>query len=226
MVPGMSAADGAGRRERKKRQTRRHLSDVATRLFVEHGFDNVTVAEVAREADVAVNTVYNHFPAKEDLCFPTEETSDQRLAAMVRDRAEGQSASEAVFGTLRAELRRRERSLGLSPGFGRWLAMVRSAPTLTARLDRMAEEMTAALAELLVTETGAPPDDPQPRLVASLLGWAHAYVLREISGRVVAGQRPDAIAEAVLTLLDALEGAMSESVRRYATAGASARPPG
>jgi len=59
----------SGRRERKKRQTRQAISDVATTLFIERGFDAVTVAEVARAADVAVQTVFNHFPAKEDLFF-------------------------------------------------------------------------------------------------------------------------------------------------------------
>ncbi len=58
-----------GRRERKKRQTRQAISDVATTLFLERGFDAVTVAEVARAADVAVQTVFNHFPTKEDLFF-------------------------------------------------------------------------------------------------------------------------------------------------------------
>jgi AcrR family transcriptional regulator len=59
----------SGRRERKKRQTRQAISDVATTLFLERGFDAVTVAEVARAADVAVQTVFNHFPTKEDLFF-------------------------------------------------------------------------------------------------------------------------------------------------------------
>jgi len=58
-----------GRRERKKQQTKAAISEVATRLFLERGFDVVTVAEVARAADVAVQTVFNHFPAKEDLFF-------------------------------------------------------------------------------------------------------------------------------------------------------------
>ncbi len=58
-----------GRRERKKQQTRQAISDVATRLFLERGFDAVTVAEVAKAADVAVQTVFNHFPTKEDLFF-------------------------------------------------------------------------------------------------------------------------------------------------------------
>ncbi|MFK4087795.1 TetR/AcrR family transcriptional regulator [Kribbella sp. NPDC020789] len=61
-----------GRRERKKQQTKAAISEVATRLFLERGFDAVTVAEVARAADVAVQTVFNHFPTKEDLFFDEE----------------------------------------------------------------------------------------------------------------------------------------------------------
>ncbi|GAA2084830.1 TetR/AcrR family transcriptional regulator [Streptomyces albiaxialis] len=214
------AVEEESRRERKKRQTRRHVSDVATRLFMERGFDKVTVAEVAREADVAVNTVYNYFPAKEDLCFPAHETSVARLAGIVRDRAPGHSAADAVFARLREETARRDPALGLTPGFGNWLAMVRAAPTLTARLERLADEMTDALAVRLAEETHAAPDDPYPRLVASLLGWAHAHTLREISARTAAGDGPETVAARTEALLDALEGALSENVRAYARRGA------
>ena len=61
-----------GLRERKKRQTRQYISDVATGLFMERGFDAVTVAEVADAADVSVNTVYNYFSTKEKPCTLTE----------------------------------------------------------------------------------------------------------------------------------------------------------
>ncbi|MFD0475223.1 MerR family transcriptional regulator [Nonomuraea thailandensis] len=76
-----------GLRERKKRQTRQRISEVAIGLFVERGFDDVTIAEVAAAAEVSVNTVYNYFPAKEDLVLPPEEASPQRLAGIVRERA-------------------------------------------------------------------------------------------------------------------------------------------
>ncbi|GAB3891203.1 hypothetical protein GCM10027612_36670 [Microbispora bryophytorum subsp. camponoti] len=72
-----------GLRERKKRQTRRRIAEVAVRLFVERGFDDVTMAEVAQAAEVSVNTVYNYFQAKEDLVLPPEEASPRRLADIV-----------------------------------------------------------------------------------------------------------------------------------------------
>ncbi|AWS39965.1 TetR/AcrR family transcriptional regulator [Streptosporangium sp. 'caverna'] len=205
-----------GLRERKKRQTRQRISDVAIGLFVAHGFDNVTIAEVAAAAEVSVNTVYNYFQAKEDLVLPPEEASPQRLADIVRERRPGQSAADAVLARLRQEVRGRERRLGLSEGFGRVLEMMRAAPTLTARLEQLAHQMTAELADQLAQETGATPGDPLPRAVAWQLGSLHSMVLSEIGGRTTAGRRPDVIAAEVLELIDAVEELMGKRLLGYA----------
>src|SRR5436190_8036524 len=86
-----------GRRERKKLQTRQLLADTARRLFAERGFEQVSVAEVAREADVAEATVFNYFPTKEDLVFSGLERFEDELLAAVRDRPHGESILQA-FG--------------------------------------------------------------------------------------------------------------------------------
>ena len=65
MLPAMEL----GLRQRKKQQTRQLIADTAWRLFADRGFERVTVAEIAREAQVAVATVFNYFPTKEDLFF-------------------------------------------------------------------------------------------------------------------------------------------------------------
>ncbi|MFB9837333.1 TetR/AcrR family transcriptional regulator [Actinoallomurus acaciae] len=205
-----------GLRERKKRQTRQRISDVATGLFVERGFENVTIAEVAAAADVSVNTVYNYFVAKEDLVLPPDEASARRLADIVRQRAPGESAARAVLARLREEARRRDRSLGLTEGFGRVFEMMRAAPTLLARLEELGRQMTEALAAVLAEETGAAPDDPRPRVVAAQIGWFHALVFAEIGERVTAGQGPDEIAAAVLALLDTVEEFLGERLLAYA----------
>ncbi|RJL27187.1 TetR/AcrR family transcriptional regulator [Bailinhaonella thermotolerans] len=204
-------------RERKKRRTRQHIRDVAMGLFVERGFDQVTIAEVADAADVSVNTVYNYFDAKEDLVLPPDQASPHRLADIVRERAPGQSAARAVLARLREETRRHDRAVGLGDGFARVLAMMRAAPTLTARLSDLGVQMTAELAAVLAEETGAAPGDPLPRLVASQIGWFHTLVYAEIGERVTAGDPPAAIAADVLTLLDAVEDLLGDHVLAYAT---------
>ncbi|MBB6346946.1 TetR/AcrR family transcriptional regulator [Nonomuraea muscovyensis] len=205
-----------GLRERKKRQTRQRISDVALGLFVERGFDNVTIAEVAAAAEVSVNTVYNYFSAKEDLVLPPEEASPQRLADIVRERRQGESAAGAVLTRLREEVRGRERRVGLSEGFGRVLEMMRAAPTLTARLEGLGHRMTDELAALLAEETGAARDDPLPRVMAWHIGCLHALVLAEIGRRTTAGERPDEIAVTVLELIDTARDVLGEHVLAYA----------
>ncbi|MGW7537202.1 TetR/AcrR family transcriptional regulator [Amycolatopsis sp. NPDC054798] len=209
-----------GLRERKKQETVRHIAETALRMFVERGFDAVTIAEVAEAADVAVNTVYNHFRVKEDLVLPPSEDSPAsagRLAGIVRAREPGVSAARAVLDRLRDEIRQRSRTIGLSPGFGRVLPMMLAAPTLAARLRDLGEQMVAELADLLAEETGAAQGDPVPGLVAAQIGWVHSLLYGEIGKRTVAGERPDDIAETALTLLDAVEDLLSEQVLTYAT---------
>ncbi|MEV0588055.1 TetR/AcrR family transcriptional regulator [Nonomuraea sp. NPDC050310] len=205
-----------GLRERKKRQTRQRIHETALGLFVERGFENVTIAEVAAAAEVSINTLYNYFESKEDLVLPPEEASPQRLADIVRERAPGESAMGAVLARLRAEVRGRERRVGLSAGFGRVLEMMRAAPTLSARLEDLGRRMTDELTAVLAEETAAPEGDPLPRAVAWHIGSLHALVMSEIGGRTAAGEPPDAIAEAVLDLLDVMESLLGERVLGYA----------
>ncbi|MCP9208827.1 TetR/AcrR family transcriptional regulator [Streptomyces sp. NEAU-Y11] len=205
-----------GLRERHKRRTRLRITETAVTLFVERGFDQVTVAEVAEAAEVSVNTLYKYFPAKEDLVLPPDQASPERLADIVRQRGSGQSAARAVLGRLREEVRRRDRAVGLSEGYGRFFAMMRAAPTLLARLEDLGSRMTDALAAVLAEETGAAPDDPLPRVMATQISCNHALVYAEIGRRTTAGEPPDTIAAAVLELLDLIEESLGERVLGYA----------
>src|SRR6266508_745635 len=83
--------DRPGLRERKKQQTWGLIAQTAHRLFQEHGFDAVTVADVAREADVARKTVFNYFPTKEDLVYSGLEFFEARLLDAIRERKPGES---------------------------------------------------------------------------------------------------------------------------------------
>src|SRR5215208_2442716 len=89
----MSATPGL--RERKKQQTRQAIADTARRLFSERGFDAVTVAEVARAADVSEKTVFNYFPTKEDLFYSRLEAFEDELLGAVRGRKPGETVLDA-----------------------------------------------------------------------------------------------------------------------------------
>src|SRR3954449_6239292 len=84
-----------GLRERKKLRTRQLIADTARRLFAERGFEHVTVAEVAREAEVAQATVFNYFPTKEDLFYSRLEAFEDELLAALRRRPAGTSVAAA-----------------------------------------------------------------------------------------------------------------------------------
>lgn len=77
------------RRAQKKAQTRELVRTTAHRLFASRGFDQVTIADVARQAEVAVQTVFNHFATKEDLFFDGRATWVEGVADAVVQRAPG-----------------------------------------------------------------------------------------------------------------------------------------
>lgn len=85
-----------GLRERKKRETRDRLGDVSARLFAEHGYDEVSIADVARAARVSEQTVYNYFPTKPDLVFDRADEVLERMRAAVAGRDSHQSPADAM----------------------------------------------------------------------------------------------------------------------------------
>jgi AcrR family transcriptional regulator len=92
-----------GRRERKKAMTRASILQAAQELFLERGFDAVSVREIADQADVSPTTVFAHFPQKEALLFHEEDAQRERLVAAVRERPDGLSISEALKAYYRSE---------------------------------------------------------------------------------------------------------------------------
>lgn len=208
-----------GLRERKKRQTRQYISDVATGLFLERGFEAVTVAEVADAANVSVNTVYNYFPAKEDLFLDRSKGVVDRLSRWVRGRRDGESAAYAVLRELRDEVESVSPRVGLMDGYAAFMKVVHESPALRSRMWAIGQEVLVNLEETLREETGAPAEDPLPGLMAGQINWLHGTVMVEIGHRMVAGGKPSEVSRDTLLLLDEMEDLLSEKVLNYAVRG-------
>lgn len=205
-----------GLRERKKRQTRQYISDVATGLFLERGFDAVTIAEIAGAAEVSVNTVYNYFPAKEDLFFDRSKGVADRLSRFVRGRPAGESAAEAVLRELREEVEAVSPRVGLIEGYERFMRVVHDAPTLKARLWYLQQEVHDNLEVTLREETGAPAGDPLPGLMAGQINWVHQSLMHWIAQAMLAGRKPAEASREALVLLDEMADLLGEKVLNYA----------
>jgi AcrR family transcriptional regulator len=147
---------GPDRRERKKAATRAALADAALRLFLERGYDNVTVREVADAADVATTTLLKYFPTKPSLVFDQDADRESALIAAVVDRGAGVSVIEALRRYTRTRLK-----AAAAPGSAEFMALVRTTPALSAYLHQIWMRHQDALAHTIATELGAPADDPR-----------------------------------------------------------------
>ncbi|WP_245667479.1 TetR family transcriptional regulator [Actinomadura macra] len=208
-----------GLRELKKQQTRQNISHQATRLFLRHGFDQVTIADVAAAAQVAKMTVTNYFPRKEDLALDLHEEFVALLARTVAERAPGESALAALRRAFLAGVAKHDAVLGFSgPDFAR---MIIGSPALVARLREFHEERADALAAVLAQETGAAPGDLLPRLVAAQVGGVHRVLFQETLRRTLAGQEHEeiamALADAGREAFDLLEPALADYAVRPMT---------
>ncbi|GGU19513.1 TetR family transcriptional regulator [Lentzea flava] len=143
-----------GRRERKKLQTRQSISDAATRLFLERGFDEVGVKEIADTADVSVTTLFKHFPSKEALLFDEDEAQESALVAAVRNRG-----GKSIPMALRDHFVQAARGHADHPQFEIFQRLVLETPALREYGHRMWTRHQDALARAIAEETGAPADD-------------------------------------------------------------------
>ncbi|MFE2964531.1 TetR/AcrR family transcriptional regulator [Streptomyces sp. NPDC059340] len=146
-----------GRRERKKAATRQAIADAAMRLFLERGYDDVGIREIADAADVSTTTLFKHFPVKEALVFDEDADQEARLLAAVRERPDGQSIPVA----LREHALRYRMAAADSDGrFTAFVNLVNNAPALRDYLQGMWLRHTGALAQVIAEDSGLPAADP------------------------------------------------------------------
>ncbi len=180
-------------RERKKRETRQRIADVAMGLFMLRGFEKVTVAEVAQAADVSVNTVFNYYRTKEDLFFDRQDAAVESLGRVVAARRPGESATAALRRDFHEALDEQDWRYGLTAGAAEFYQMVIASQALIARMRHMGELREEYLAGILADETDADPDDPTPRMVAAQLVAVIKVASGEYLRRRTAGESVETV---------------------------------
>lgn len=182
-------------RQRKKLRTRQHISDVASMLFIRHGFEQVTVAEVAKAAEVSTMTVFNHFPRKEDLFLDRIPEAIVLFTGAVRDRPAGETPLAALHRVVLELFDQGHPLVGVTDGFTHFWSVVRDSPALRARAREGLEELEFALARAITETTGADAQDPQPRLTAALAVAAYRAICTASIARILAGERAGQVSD-------------------------------
>jgi len=191
-------SQAAGVRENKKRRTRQLIEESAVALFAERGYDNVTMAEVARRADVSSATVFNHFATKDALIFSGLERFECELLDVIRARPVTESLPQAfrsfvlaMNGSLTSsapDAMRRLRTIA---------EIIESSVALRGREQHVYGRYTDLLATLIADETVADRDDPQPWVIANALMGVHRALVREVRNALLADTPPAQIVRQV-----------------------------
>jgi AcrR family transcriptional regulator len=191
----------AGIRERKKARTRRLIADTAARLFAEHGYERVAVSDVAREADVAEQTVYNYFPAKERLVTDREGQIQDRLCDLIRSRAPGVSPAAAIRDFV---LRSVTGIRGIPSEL--WRGELGYLAAISPAVHRLALELTdrqaAALAAVISDTTAVRPEIA--RLQGMALASVYQIIISECGQRTRDGQDQAKIADELHPLVESI----------------------
>jgi AcrR family transcriptional regulator len=173
-TPGTGVPAAEGLRERKKRLMRQQLSDTATQMFMERGFDAVRVTEIAEACGVSEKTVFNYFPTKESLILDRLEST---LASLRAGLAEpGVPPVEAVLrilddelGAMTSWLAAQDDPAWAAAAIRRFGTLIRATPSLRAHQSDMMDQFVAVAAAILAERAGMSADDPQPQIAASAL---------------------------------------------------------
>lgn len=215
------------RRTRKRLANRQAISDVATRLFMEHGFDHVTVDQIAAAADVGRMTVFNHFPRKEDMFFDRERAPYDMASAALRRRGEGISPIEALRLLAHRMVEERQPMLPLNRGMQRFVTTGMASEALKARARQMRSELEGELAGLLAASVHRS-TDADAHLVAGLLVATWSVAFLQSFGAVIRDGDVVAAAQIFLGLIDrgmaGVSAAFAETPYVVSDAGLPSRP--
>src|SRR5215831_11985309 len=224
------APPAEGLRERKKRLMRQQLSDTATQMFLERGFDAVRVAEVAEACGVSEKTVFNYFPTKESLVL-------DRLLATVESLRTG--LADPAVPPVQAALAILDRELTVMTA---WLAaqddpaeagqairrfgdLIRATPSLRAYQADMMDQSAAVATQILAARAGMSTGDPEPQIAArALLGLWHVQA-DSLRHHLHGSPAPAQLHELVTADVRRAAQLIDTGLRSFAPAPAAGQPP-
>jgi AcrR family transcriptional regulator len=215
-----TAGEGPGLRARKKARTRAHIAGTAARLFGEHGYEKVSVADVAAAAEVSEQTVFNYFPTKRDLVLDRDDEVRSRLPERVRGRAEGISPAEAV----RAEFDALVDDIAAMP-VEQLRGSVGHLAGNSPEIRRLALESTDQLADALadaVVDTTPGVTRPRAKVHAIALAWVSQTLIDEAGARSREGYTAERIVTEVRPMVTAALDDLDVSFHAAYSAGAPA----
>lgn len=178
--------------ERGGPRTRARILEVANRLFLDCGYEAVTVAEIAREAGVSSVTVFNHFPRKEDLFIDRAADAVELLRSTVRDRPPGVDALTSLREMSLRLVDTRAPLSGVADGAVLFFRTMAESPALLARARGIASELQATLTEEL---EGDPAFTGDADLLAAFFIAGYATVLVATARRLIAGEPTSTVAK-------------------------------
>lgn len=190
-------------------QTRERIREVANRLFLERGYDSVTVAEIARESGVSSVTVFNHFPSKEDLFLDRTDDAVEFLRSAVRDRAAGVDVLASLHEQSLELFTQRHPLAGVDPRSAPFYRTVAESSALIARARQIAAELQRTLADELVADPRFDGDGP---LLAALFIGGYGSVMVETGRRLIAGDPYPAVVDDHRERLERLFAALRDGV--------------
>ncbi|WP_229695708.1 TetR/AcrR family transcriptional regulator [Streptomyces lacrimifluminis] len=202
-----------GLRERKKLRTYREISDAAIALFLEKGFDGVSVEQVAAAAEVSKPTLFRYFPTKEDLALHRFADHEDEHSRVVTGRPRGVSPLDALHGHFLDALQGRDPVTGLSddPQVLAFHSLLYGTPRLVARLYAYMMRSEEALSEALGGERQV-----EARLAASQIVAVQRILAQENWRRMEAGEKADDVYPIAIAVADRAFAQLRDGLVAYA----------
>jgi AcrR family transcriptional regulator len=190
-----------GLRERKKARTRQAIADAAARLFAERGYEQVAVSDVAREAEVSEQTVYNYFQTKDQLVIDRDQLVEDELSRLIRERAPGTTPAAAIRDFVLDSVE----GIRRSPA-GQWRGELGFLAAISPTVHRLALEMSdrqaSALASAIAETEAVAPEIAKLRGIA--LAGVFQIIITEAGRRTREGQSQNQIADELRPAIEAV----------------------